>query len=1665
MLSAVLFGSCEVVFFAEGVKSMQGKAVKKRFAVITALMMVINMNPITASAEEADGPIETEPADVADLQETPASDETGSSEEAEAGSQNETAEQEAEDSGEPAESEGEKENTQETEADDETAEESADAPSVTPAEDITEETITESSPEPVEEPVFSVEFNDPVPYIDGDGNDLDPVESYQWMENAEYRFLNLMYDSFYVVKGTVTIKGEITVSGSPTIILLDDSELKCAGLIVPDGSSVNIYCQKGKSGRLTSVNNNNGAGIGGREDRGAGIINIYGGIINATGDKYSAGIGGGDEGSKGTVNIYGGTVTAAGGDYAAGIGSGDKAADDFIVNIYGGKVHASAGTEAAGIGGGNKVSGGTINIFGGEVTAEGSKYGAGIGGGDEGSAGNITIEGGTVTAAGGSNGAGIGDGFEGMGGNITIKGGTVTATGGERAAGIGSGGGPSDVKKNMAPDTTIEGGTVTATGGDSGAGIGGGYYTRSGTITIDGDDADVTANGGIQAAGIGGGYGASADTLRIKAGTVNATGGGDEGTNISGGAGIGGGYKGSGGVIEIFGGNITAKGGKGSYTVPVGTDGGSGAGIGGGDNGNSGIIKIYGGTINATGGSSDHYGDGGAGIGGGDDGSGDLIEIYDGTITAKGGTGGGLTDGLTGSGGAGIGGGDDGKSGTINIYGGVIEADGGKSFSGGGAGIGGGDGESAETITITGGYIEAYGAGPYSPKMPRKAGGAGIGGGDGGKGGTIRIDLTNQGDAVFAYSSGDGAAVGRGGGSEDGILVFGDVTEVFKIEENFSELFDDRIFTPVSKTKRESTCRGKMVKLCVCQHENILQYIDLHNEENPGHQRICRNCYVERLDEKDPQPHVPDETGICTLCGTAEHTDVPYLDENGEKQICSEYELFSAADAEKDGLESGWYVVKQPNNEIGRRFAVRGDVHLIICEGCDLEANFGIDVPEDSSLTIYGQGGKAYLEAQGSEGDAGIGGSGGDPCGSISINDIIVEVSGGEGGAGIGGGRGGQYKKIVLNRCVTKASGGKGGAGIGGGTCEKEHTENNGTISISYGSLFADGGLGAAGIGGGKYQSGGTITIDGVKNGKRSDLNKLDSDVEKIVVYGGKNDANSGGAAAIGGGEFGDGGKITINGALIRAAGGDNTTMFLTTSGGGGAGIGGGADGSGGEITVNGGLIYSKGAMTAVMGVHDGGGAGIGGGDNGAAGTITINGGELYCYGGTASEDSKGGGAGIGGGDSGGGGRITINGGRTQALGTGHDTRSFGKGNGGETGILYIADQMCAYKGTLNSSNIADSLFPAEKRVSKCLDTVYTFISVIPCEHLNAEYVIGEPAHTGHSVSCRNCLTDPEETQKHTLDENAECVCGYHGVILSFDPGYGSEGAGTMKPAVLLGGTEYTLPECGFIQPDHQAFSGWNIEGNTYDEKTEYKTPETKEETAELKAVAQWIQSDHVWNEPVYTWSEDNSTVTAERTCRLDESHKETETVKTDISVTREPTETEKGELVYTAVFKNEAFQKQTRTEMFDAAGGGDDENDEDPAKKKFTISYDLNGGTLDGKTGVITIRTEEGSTITIPEAPVREGYRFTYWKGSEYYPGDSYKVESDHTFTAQWKKDEASGGGKKYDSPMKDSDTSKSKTSPETADGINTGLWFMLLTASLLLAVFTVSVRRISRD
>ncbi len=104
--------------------------------------------------------------------------------------------------------------------------------------------------------------------------------------------------------------------------------------------------------------------------------------------------------------------------------------------------------------------------------------------------------------------------------------------------------------------------------------------------------------------------------------------------------------------------------------------------------------------------------------------------------------------------------------------------------------------------------------------------------------------------------------------------------------------------------------------------------------------------------------------------------------------------------------------------------------------------------------------------------------------------------------------------------------------------------------------------------------------------------------------------------------------------------------------------------------------------------------------------------------------------------------------------------------------------------------------------------------------------------------------------------------------------------------------------------------------------------------------------------------------------------------------------------------------------------------------KEKYDISFYDEEGNL-----IQTDNVEYGSTITIPNAPTKEGYEFLYWEGSKYYPGDQYTVTGPHTFKAIWKKveekpadnkDEDASTDKKDENTAADSD---SKTTDNTSD------------------------------
>lgn len=89
---------------------------------------------------------------------------------------------------------------------------------------------------------------------------------------------------------------------------------------------------------------------------------------------------------------------------------------------------------------------------------------------------------------------------------------------------------------------------------------------------------------------------------------------------------------------------------------------------------------------------------------------------------------------------------------------------------------------------------------------------------------------------------------------------------------------------------------------------------------------------------------------------------------------------------------------------------------------------------------------------------------------------------------------------------------------------------------------------------------------------------------------------------------------------------------------------------------------------------------------------------------------------------------------------------------------------------------------------------------------------------------------------------------------------------------------------------------------------------------------AEWMPA-HDFGTPVYTWSEDNSTVTAKRVCSRNAQHIDEETVNTVEKEVTAPTCTQDGQITYEAEFKNEAFKTQTKTAAGEKALGHDFQN------------------------------------------------------------------------------------------------------------------------------------------
>ena len=156
----------------------------------------------------------------------------------------------------------------------------------------------------------------------------------------------------------------------------------------------------------------------------------------------------------------------------------------------------------------------------------------------------------------------------------------------------------------------------------------------------------------------------------------------------------------------------------------------------------------------------------------------------------------------------------------------------------------------------------------------------------------------------------------------------------------------------------------------------------------------------------------------------------------------------------------------------------------------------------------------------------------------------------------------------------------------------------------------------------------------------------------------------------------------------------------------------------------------------------------------------------------------------------------------------------------------------------------------------------------------------------------------------------------------------------------------------------------------------------------------------HQWGEPVYTWSEDNTTCTATRTCENNDEHSQTATATVTSEQTQAPTCTEMGEMTYMATFTEEWAVEQTKTEGIPVTGhhyvngyctecGQRDPNYVDP------ISY----------YNIYVENVCDGVEITTSKNVVREGGSISLYveKDTANYTFDNFKVYYKRSYYGTW--------------------------------------------------------------
>ena len=229
-------------------------------------------------------------------------------------------------------------------------------------------------------------------------------------------------------------------------------------------------------------------------------------------------------------------------------------------------------------------------------------------------------------------------------------------------------------------------------------------------------------------------------------------------------------------------------------------------------------------------------------------------------------------------------------------------------------------------------------------------------------------------------------------------------------------------------------------------------------------------------------------------------------------------------------------------------------------------------------------------------------------------------------------------------------------------------------------------------------------------------------------------------------------------------------------------------------------------------------------------------------------------------------------------------------------------------------------------------------------------------------------------------------------VKVSFNHGDGA--SGEMEEKTVNKGSKYELPTPTFTPEEGKKFAGWKVGDSTELKQAKEKIDISGDVT--LTAVWEDKPSNPGGNSGGYTPGGGGSIFTPSKPDKKPEDKKPGDEKPVDPNKPGEEKPNTPSEKNPEKPGEKEPGKEKDNNEEGKKAGVED----------RLRIRYNPNGGHWnDNSTDILTYYYDRGNIITLINQPTREGYRFLYWKGSAYQPGDKYTVVDDHMFVAQWEK------------------------------------------------------------